>query len=107
MKYRAYPSPAFWTLVLLLGSGLALVFVKGLRSRKPIVTDTKLEPDHDAYSKQGASSEPSIAEEGVSDRHLSWHDPDLLGFKAIARGLSRLLRNENTEPPLTIAVTGP
>jgi len=47
-----------------------------------------------------------IAEEGVSDRPLGWADADYLGFKPIARGLSRLLRNEHTEPPLTIAVTG-
>ena len=42
----------------------------------------------------------------VSDRPIAAGDPDPLEFNAIARGLSRFLRNENTQPPLTIAITG-
>lgn len=49
----------------------------------------------------------SIARVGASDRPLRRGDPDPLGFNALAAGLSRFLRNEATEPPLTIAVTGP
>jgi dipeptidyl aminopeptidase/acylaminoacyl peptidase len=48
----------------------------------------------------------SIAGEAASDRPMNWSDPDPLHFKPIALGLSRFLRNINTEPPLTIAITG-
>ena len=55
---------------------------------------------------------PVVAERGVkdilvSDRPIEAGEPDPLDFGAIALGLSRFLRNENTKPPLTIAVTGP
>lgn len=48
----------------------------------------------------------SVADILVSDRPLEFGDPDPLGFGNVARGLSRFLRNEQTQPPLTIAVTG-
>jgi hypothetical protein len=50
--------------------------------------------------------EESVADRLVSDRPLEAGDPDPLGFSAIAQGLSRFLRNEKTQPPLTIAITG-
>jgi|GEM_PF-1015908 len=50
--------------------------------------------------------EQSIADELVSDRPLEAGDYDPLEFNNIVLGLSRFLRNENTLPPLTIAVTG-
>ena len=55
---------------------------------------------------------PVVTERGVkdvlvSDRPIEAGEPDPLDFGAIALGLSRFLRNENTKPPLTIAVTGP
>jgi Cdc6-like AAA superfamily ATPase len=48
----------------------------------------------------------SIANVAISDRPLRSGDPDPLHFQAIAQGLSRFLRNKNSEPPVTIAVTG-
>ena len=48
----------------------------------------------------------SVADVLISDRPLSATDPDPLDFKSVASGLSRFLRNENTQPPLTIAITG-
>ena len=48
----------------------------------------------------------SVADQGMSDRPLEAGDPDPLNFGAIARAISKFLRNENTEPPLTIAITG-
>jgi photosystem II stability/assembly factor-like uncharacterized protein len=42
----------------------------------------------------------------ASDRPLRPGDPDLLGFKRVAKGLSRFIRNSGTEPPLTLAITG-
>ena len=50
--------------------------------------------------------ETSVADVLVSDRPLEEGDADTIEFKPIALGLSRFLRNENTKPPLTIAVTG-
>ena len=51
------------------------------------------------------------AREGIagsmdSDKAGDWEDPDLLGFKPIAVGISKFLRNVDTHPPLTIAVNG-
>ncbi len=54
----------------------------------------------------GKEPEPSVADVLVSDRPLEEGDRDTIDFKAIALGLSRFLRNENTKPPLTIAITG-
>lgn len=50
--------------------------------------------------------EASVADLAMSDRPLEEGDPDPLNFGGLARGLSRFLRNENTQPPLTVAVTG-
>lgn len=48
----------------------------------------------------------SVAEVLGSDRPLERGDPDPMNLRAIALAISRFLRNENTMPPLTIAVTG-
>ena len=48
----------------------------------------------------------SVADRLASDRPLELGDPDPLGYQRIAAGLSRFLRNEKTEPPLTVAITG-
>jgi len=48
----------------------------------------------------------SIEEVATSDEPLRWNDPDASVLKPLARGLSRFLRNVNTKPPLTLAVTG-
>jgi photosystem II stability/assembly factor-like uncharacterized protein len=50
--------------------------------------------------------EESVADVLVSDRPLEEAAGDVLAFNTIARGLSRFLRNENTLPPLTMAITG-
>ena len=52
-------------------------------------------------------AERSVSDEYASDRPLKPGDPDPLEFGEVAAGLSRFIRNQNTEPPLTIAVTGP
>jgi hypothetical protein len=54
-----------------------------------------------------ATAQRSVADVLVSDKPLELGDPDPLGFGQVARGLSRFLRNEQTKPPLTIAITGP
>jgi photosystem II stability/assembly factor-like uncharacterized protein len=50
--------------------------------------------------------EASVADLAVSDRPIGPDDPDPLRFGELARGISRFLRNENTEPPVTVAITG-
>ncbi len=52
-------------------------------------------------------AERSVADILVSDRPLREGDRDILDFGKIAGGLSRFLRNTRTQPPLTIAITGP
>jgi photosystem II stability/assembly factor-like uncharacterized protein len=49
---------------------------------------------------------PSVAGLLVSDRPIEAGEADVFDFNAVALGLSRFLRNEKTEPPLTIAITG-
>lgn len=48
----------------------------------------------------------SIEEVANSDAPLRWTDPESAALKPPARGLSRFLRNVNTQPPLTLAITG-
>jgi hypothetical protein len=48
----------------------------------------------------------SVAESLGSDRPLQKGDPDAMNLRSIALAMSRFLRNENTLPPLTIAITG-
>lgn len=78
------PAPWYWASCLLALALLAPV----VRPRPPEV--------HDA-----------IVQAGSSDRALRRGDPDPMEFWKLAGGLSRFLRNEATQPPLTIAVTGP
>jgi photosystem II stability/assembly factor-like uncharacterized protein len=47
-----------------------------------------------------------IAELLASDKPIGPEDPDYLGFRQVALGLSNYLRNNATKPPLTVAVTG-
>jgi photosystem II stability/assembly factor-like uncharacterized protein len=60
-----------------------------------------------ARRRKDADVEDSIADILVSDRPLREGDRDVLDFGRIAAGLSRFIRNSRTEPPLTIAITGP
>ena len=48
----------------------------------------------------------SIEEIATSDEPLRWNDPGARVLKPLARGLSSFLRNVNTKPPLTLAITG-
>lgn len=81
------PAP-WWFALLILGTPLAL----GANVRARVDT--------------GPRVEQSIADRAVNDLPLDWSGVDALGLKSIARSLSRFLRNTDTKPPLTIAVTG-
>jgi photosystem II stability/assembly factor-like uncharacterized protein len=52
------------------------------------------------------STKQGIAELLASDKPIGPEDPDYLGFRQVALGLSNYLRNNATKPPLTVAVTG-
>ena len=56
----------------------------------------------------GAASQPQTGAAAIaaSDSPTMSIDQDRLDFAPLARGISRFLRNANTEPPLTLAITG-
>ncbi len=87
--YGQYPAP--WYFLSLLLVGFLLV---------PALQKPKASPDDEELVRE------SVADLLISDRPLEMTDPDPLEFKPIALGLSRFLRNENTVPPLTVAITG-
>jgi hypothetical protein len=76
-------------LVYLLLALAGLLLVPLLLPRRPIRAD-----------------EESVADLFISDRPMQPGDPDPLDLGRLARGISRFLRNESTQAPLTIAVTG-
>jgi WD40 repeat protein len=59
-----------------------------------------------AWRADPAPPQDSIEEVATSDVPLRWNEPDARVLKPLARGLSRFLRNVNTQPPLTLAITG-
>lgn len=83
--YHRYPAPWYWVFSLLVTGQLLYYLLRGRQTEIQTV---------------------SIADVLVSDRPLKPGDPDPLNFGRIARALSRFLRNPNTEPPMTIAITG-
>jgi photosystem II stability/assembly factor-like uncharacterized protein len=86
--YRRYPSPWLWL------ASFALLLAASL-----LIKQRVSEPEV-------ASQRPSVADAAVSDSPITWKDPDAVGLRSIALGLSRFLRNRRTQPPITIAVTG-
>jgi hypothetical protein len=58
------------------------------------------------YAARDPAIIESIADITANDQPIGWNDPDALGLKPLALAISRFLRNVNTSPPLTIAVTG-
>ena len=83
--YRKYPAPWTWC-----------AFALALLSLLPVLRPSPLPP---------AVAE-GIPDYPVSDRPIETAELDTLQRRPIADTLSRFLRNENTEPPVTIAVTG-
>jgi len=85
--YKRFPALWYWLICV-----LCALYALWIFTRKPTEIDD--------------SDEESIADLLASDRPLQPGDPDPLQYGAIARGLSRFMRNPSTEPPLTVAVTG-
>ncbi len=85
-RYSRWPAPWYYFCwLILLG-----LFVPGLKKPPPILAKTTV-----------------IEGVGASDRPLEEGDADPLHFGETAAALSMFIRNENTPPPLTIAITGP
>lgn len=83
-RYRRYPAPWYWVVCL---GAVALAWPR--------------------RQEDTAVVRQSVADVLASDRPIGWKDPDPLGFRDIALGISRFIRNDSTEPPLTMAITGP
>lgn len=83
-SHRIYPAPWYY-LSLLLVLGLTWM---GLRHRHPL---------HERIS---------VADVLASDRPVDARQYDALNLDPLAQAVSRFLRNESTQPPLTMAVTG-
>ena len=81
--YRKYPAPWTW-----------IVFVLAIMALLP------------AFQSARSTITEGIPDHLASDRPVEAGDPDPLQRRSIADTLSRFLRNENTEPPMTIAITG-
>jgi len=84
--YLRFPAPWYWFLA------LPLVFLAA--------TAATLAP---TFSTPVTESVSNLA---ISDRPLEPGDPDAMNLNALAQGLSMFLRNQNTKPPLVLAVNG-
>jgi hypothetical protein len=62
---------------------------------------------YESIEPANQSEQYTIAEVGVSDAALDNPDNDLIGTSRLAKGLSLFLSHDKTEPPLTLAITGP
>lgn len=89
VAYHRYPAPWFYPALLMIALGYAAAF--GLRARQ---------------NRQAQQQPASIANLGVSDQPAGPGRADLVGARQVALGLARFLTNENTQPPLTLAITG-
>ncbi|MDM0003105.1 YCF48-related protein [Variovorax sp. J22P240] len=83
LRHARYPAPWFWIGLLLLP-----IFVR------------------QALRRQTADQDSGAAAMGASDAPAHDFSQDRLQFGPLARGLSRFLRNQATEPPLTVAISG-
>jgi hypothetical protein len=89
LSYRAGTAP--WVLYLAMPAFIFAFFATGVAWRESRIADDARE---------------GIADIGTSDSPIGWNDRDVLGLKPLALSLSRFIRNTNTAPPLTIAITG-
>ena len=87
VEYRFYPAPWFYAAVLVALLICALVF--WLRARQ-----------------RSVSQQPTGSGQAVSDNPAGPGARDLLGARLMTDSLVRFLTNENSLPPLTVAITG-
>ncbi len=84
LSYKKYPAPWYYLVLIVVVALLS----QSVRRPSPV------------------TERSTIANMLISDKPLDASAPDAMDFHKIALGLSRFLRNENTQPPLTIAITG-
>jgi photosystem II stability/assembly factor-like uncharacterized protein len=83
LQYSRYPAPWFWASLLL----ISWMWMRMLQTKAPPVED-------------------GVAAIAASDAPTQDFSQDRLHFAPLAKGISRFIRNEATEPPLTLAITG-
>lgn len=83
VTYAAWPAPWYY---------LSLVLVAGLLAR--------------SLRAPPAAKHESVADLLVTDKPIEDITDDVLGLHELAQGISRFVRNERTQPSLTLAVTG-
>ncbi len=89
--YRRYPAPWFYPILLVALAGYWQAFRSRLNEQKQSKT---------------APAPRKLGNRVITDQPAGPGSADLLGARQIALGLTRFLTNENTQPPLTIAITG-
>jgi len=102
-NYARYPAPWYY-LSWLLAVGFLLPVFKQQDNKEYL--DGKHAVKSELHTNASSKNIAPVENILVSDRPLEYGENDALGFKAIARGISKFIRNENTTPPLTLAITG-
>jgi hypothetical protein len=87
--------PPWYLLALLLGALLL-----------QLEPSTVAKPEPDAAPDAVDDDAEITGNHGTADKPLEPGQPDALGLSAIAAGLAIFLRNEDTKPPLVIAING-
>ncbi len=88
LDYRRYPPPWIYPILL-----IAIFLVAS--------TFWQL-----AGQTNGEKPKKGIIDRALTDKPAGPNSKDLLGARKIAAGLTRFLTNKNTQPPITIAITG-
>ncbi|HEX6368813.1 MAG TPA: YCF48-related protein [Longimicrobium sp.] len=94
-RWQAASSPLRWPAPWYYLAGAALLAALAAIARMP-----------PSAARRQREEERSIADLLIPDRPLRPGDPDPFELNALALGIARFLQNPNTEPPLTLAVTG-
>ena len=87
IAYRFYPAPWFYEVALI----ALLIYAAAFwwRARQIEIPPVR-----------------SVSGHAATDKPVNLGEPDYLGARRIAAGLTRYLTNKKTEPPLTLAITG-
>jgi photosystem II stability/assembly factor-like uncharacterized protein len=85
-EYHRYPAPWYY----LTFAPVAILLFVSMRKPAPVVR-----------------AESSIEDVPWNDKPVTDPDADRLDYRPLAAGIARFFGNQGTEPPLTIAITGP
>lgn len=104
-RKHSHGLPPWYYASLLLVVGMAAAGASKLSRTEEKPEEPETKPGDDSPHRNAELLR--VADILVQDGPLRLKDPDPLGFRKIAFGLSRFLRNEKTLPPLTISISGP